>query len=137
MLTHTNIPDRIIVSGIRFHARHGASRLEREIGVRYSVTLEMSKDLDAAIASDSLAATVDYSRVHATVLDVARSNSFQLMETLAGHLATRLLADFAIDEIRIQIRKETPVLDGIVDWVGVELVRRRQEGTGSHSSRVP
>lgn len=119
--------DRIIVSGIRFHARHGATRLEREIGVRYSVTVSLSRDLSAAIRTDRLENTVDYARVHATVLEVARENSFQLMEKLAGQLASRLLREFAIDEIRVQIRKETPVLDGIVDWVGVDITRGREQ----------
>ena len=119
--------DRVIVHGIRFHARHGATRLEREIGVRYSVTVEMTKDLTSAIRSDSLRDTVDYARVHAVVLEVARQNSFQLMEALAGQLTARLLEDFSVDEVQIQIRKETPVLEGIVDWVGVEITRRRDD----------
>ena len=118
--------DRIIVSGIRFHARHGASRLEREIGVRYSVTVEMARDLSAAIRTDCLKDTVDYARVHDVVLEVARKNSFQLMERLAGQIASTLLDGFDIEEICIRIRKETPVLDGIVDWVGVDITRRRE-----------
>ena len=118
--------DRIIVSGIRFHARHGASRLAREIGGRYSVTVEMARDLTAAIRTDRLEDTVDYAKVHAVFLEVARENSFQLMERLAGQLVTTLLEGFDIDEIRIRIRKETPVLEGIVDWVGVDITRRRE-----------
>ncbi len=117
--------DRIIVSGIRFHARHGATRLEREIGVRYFVSVEMEKDLHTSMASDSLADTVDYAKVHKVVLDVARSDSFYLLETLAGEVAGRLLATFAILSVQVEIRKETPVLDGIVDWVGVKIVRRQ------------
>ena len=117
--------DRIIVSGIRFHARHGATRIEREIGVRYFVTVEMEKDLGTSMASDALADTVDYAEVHKVVLDVARRNSFYLLETLAGEVAGHLLAAFPIDAIRVQVRKETPLLEGIVDWVGVDITRRR------------
>ncbi len=117
--------DRIIVSGIRFHARHGATRIEREIGVRYFVTVEMEKDLTRSMTSDSLGDTVDYGQVHGVVLDVARRNSFYLLETLAGQVAARLLEAFPISSVRVQVRKETPVLDGIVDWVGVEIERRR------------
>ncbi len=119
------MPDRIIVSGIRFHARHGATRIEREIGVRYFVTVEMEKDLNPSMASDALADTVDYAVVHDVVLDVARSNSFYLLETLAGEVARRLLSQFSIAAVRVQVRKETPVLDGIVDWVGVDIERRQ------------
>ncbi|TDI47221.1 MAG: dihydroneopterin aldolase [Acidobacteria bacterium] len=117
--------DRIIVSGIRFHARHGATRLEREIGVRYFVSVEMEKDLHTSMASDSLEDTVDYAKVHQVVLEVARSEPFYLLETLAGEVAGRLLANFPILAVHVEIRKETPVLDGIVDWVGVKIERRQ------------
>ncbi len=117
--------DRIIVSGIRFHARHGATRLEREIGVRYFVSVEMEKDLHTSMASDALEDTVDYAKVHQVVLEVARSDSFYLLETLAGEVAGRLLAAFPILSVEVEIRKETPVLDGIVDWVGVKIQRRQ------------
>jgi 7,8-dihydroneopterin aldolase/epimerase/oxygenase len=119
--------DRIVVGGIRFHARHGATRIEREMGVRYSVSVVMERDLSGSMRSDALADTVDYARVHQVVLEVARHNSFHLMETLAGQVASRLLADFPIDAVRVKVRKETPVLDGIVDWVGVDISRRRGE----------
>jgi dihydroneopterin aldolase len=117
--------DRIIVSGIRFHARHGATRLEREIGVRYFVSVEMEKDLHTSMASDALEDTVDYAKVHRVVLDVARSDSFHLLETLAGEVAGHLLATFPILSVQVEIRKETPVLEGIVDWVGVKIERRQ------------
>ena len=121
------MPDRIIVSGIRFHARHGATRLEREIGVRYFVTVEMEKDLHRSMTSDKLEDTVDYGRVHQVVLDMARHNSFYLLETLAGQVADHLLEAFPVEAVRVEVRKETPVLDGIVDWVGVDISRRRGE----------
>ena len=119
------MPDRITVSGIRFHARHGVTRIEREIGVRYSVTIEMERDLSTSMQSDRLEDTVDYARVHRDVLDVARRDSFYLMETLAGQIMAHLLDAYPIDAVHVRIRKETPVLDGIVDWVGVEVGRRR------------
>jgi len=117
--------DRIIVSGMRFHARHGATRLEREIGVRYFVNVEMEKDLQSSMVSDRLEDTVDYARVHEVVLEVARRNTFYLLETLAGVVAGRLLEIFPILAVEVEVRKETPVLEGIVDWVGVKIRRRR------------
>ncbi|MFQ5669525.1 MAG: dihydroneopterin aldolase [Acidobacteriota bacterium] len=117
--------DRIIVSGIRFHARHGATRLEREVGVRYWVTVEMEKDLTPSMISDSLADTIDYGQVHQRVKAIARENRFYLLETFAGQVAAHVLDEFPVDSVRVQVRKETPVLDGIVDWVGVDIRRRR------------
>ena len=42
---------KILVSGIKFHGYHGLTRIEREIGVRYSVDVEMTCDLRARIFS--------------------------------------------------------------------------------------
>jgi hypothetical protein len=36
-----------------------------------------------------------------------------------------LLAEFPAERISIRVRKDTPVLDGIVDSVGVEMSRTR------------
>ena len=119
--------DRITVRGIRFHARHGATRVEREVGVRYSVTVDLERDLTGSMRTDALADTVDYAEVHRVVLEVARRHSFHLLETLAGQVAAALLALFPVDAVRIRLRKETPVLDGIVDSVGVDIRRSRGE----------
>jgi dihydroneopterin aldolase len=129
------MPDRVIVSGIRFHARHGATRIEREIGVRYFLTVEMEKDLSVSMATDSLSDTIDYARVHSLVLEVARDNSFHLIETLAGQVAARLLASFPVEAVHVSVRKETPVVEGIVDWVGVDITRRRGDSLPAPSPR--
>lgn len=118
--------DRIIVGGIKFHAYHGFTKLEREVGVRCSIDVEMVKDLSAAIRSDSLSATVDYRKIHGLVLEIGREGgSYHLIESLAGKIAAEILRRFAVREVTVRVRKETPLLDGIVDYVGVEVVRKR------------
>ncbi|HEY3176532.1 MAG TPA: dihydroneopterin aldolase [Candidatus Polarisedimenticolia bacterium] len=118
--------DRIIVSGIKFHAYHGLTRLEREVGVRCSIDVEMSIDLAAAIASDHLADTIDYREVHRLVLEIGQKrNSFHLIESLAGSIAAEMLESFPIEEVTVRVRKETPIIDGIVDNIGVQVTRRR------------
>ena len=43
----------------------------------------------------------------------------------AASLIDALFAQFPVQGITVRVRKETPVLDGIVDAVGVELTRER------------
>jgi dihydroneopterin aldolase len=118
--------DKIIVGGIKFHAYHGFTKLEREVGVRCSIDVEMVKDLGAAIRSDSLSSTVDYRAVHALVLEIGREgSSFHLIESLAGRIAAEILRRFPIREVTVKVRKETPLLGGIVDFVGAEVTRSR------------
>ena len=119
-------PDRIIVGGIKFHAYHGLTRLEREVGVRCSIDVEMTLDLSPAIASDRLGTTIDYREVHRLVLDIGqRRESLHLIESLAGRIAQEMLARFSVAEVTVRVRKETPIIDGVVDYIGVQVTRRR------------
>ena len=130
-------PDRIIVGGIKFHAYHGLTRLEREVGVRCSIDVEMDLDLSRAIKRDRLADTIDYREVHRVVLEIGQErNSFHLIESLAGRIAEEILERFAIAEVTVRVRKETPIIDGIVDYIGVQVTRPRRAGArGSRSRR--
>ena len=118
---------KILVSGIKFHGYHGLTRIEREIGVRYSVDVEMEHDLAVAAKSDRVKDTIDYRAVHQTVLEVGKRNSYHLIETLADRLADAILASTPAATVLIRVRKETPILDGIVDSVSVELARARKK----------
>lgn len=128
--------DRIIVSGIKFHAYHGLTRLEREVGVRCSIDVEMGIDLSPAIASDRLSDTIDYREVHRLVLEIGqKSNSYHLIESLAGSIADTMLERFPVTEVTVRVRKETPIIDGIVDYIGVETTRRRHGAEGRSARR--
>ncbi len=119
--------DKILLQGIRFHGYHGLTRMEREVGGRYSVDLEIGYDFSSALTSDRIADTLDYRKVHHLVQEIGRGASYRLIEALAGHIVASLFEQFPIQEIRIRLRKETPVLDGIVEAVGVDLYRRRSQ----------
>ena len=118
--------DRIIVGGIKFHAYHGLTRLEREVGVRCSIDVEMSLDLSPAISSDRLGDTIDYREIHRLVLEIGQERkSFHLIESLGGRIAEEILERFPVGEVTVRVRKETPIIDGIVDYIGVQITRRR------------
>ena len=119
--------DKILLSGVRFHGYHGLTRMEREVGGRYSIDLELTYDYSKAIASDRIADTLDYRKVHRIVQEIGRGESFRLIEALAGKIVATLFEQVGAEEIFIRVRKETPVLDGIVESVGVELRRTRAD----------
>ena len=119
--------DRILIEGIKFHGFHGLTRMEREVGVRLSVDLSLEVDMDRPGRSDAFEDTLDYRRVHQCVMDVGRGRSHKLLESFAWTLLGTLFEEFPADRITVRVRKETPVLDGIVDSVGVEMTRSREE----------
>jgi dihydroneopterin aldolase len=118
--------DRILVGGIKFHGYHGFTKLEQQVGVRCSIDVELALDLDAASRSDDLKDTIDYREVHKMVLALGQGGgSYHLIEALAARIADKLLERFDVPEVTVRVRKETPVLDGIVDYVGAEVTRTR------------
>ncbi len=131
------MPDRIIVGGIKFHAYHGLTRLEREVGVRCSIDVEMQTDLSPAIGSDSLADTIDYRDVHRLVLEIGQDRtSYHLIESLAGRIADECLRRYEVRSVTIRVRKETPIIEGIVDYIGVEVTRERAAGGTPRRARA-
>jgi dihydroneopterin aldolase len=117
------LKDRIFLEGIKFHGFHGLTRMEREVGVRLAVDVSLDLDLERSGRADSVKDTIDYRKVHRAVIDVGRGKSHKLLESFAITLLDVLLEQFPAERITVKIRKETPVLDGIVDSVGVELSR--------------
>ena len=117
--------DRIFLEGIKFHGFHGLTRLEREVGVRLAVDVSLELDLEPSGRADEFNATLDYRKVHQRVIELGRGTSHKLLESFAISLIDVLLEEFAAERITVRVRKETPVLDGIVDSVGVELSREK------------
>ena len=118
--------DCIFIEGIKFHGFHGLTKMERQVGVRLSVDVTLNLDLYPAGRSDSLRQSLDYRKVHAHVVNIGRGPSHRLLESYAVAVLEALFQEFkSVERITIRVRKETPVLDGIIDSVGVELSRER------------
>jgi dihydroneopterin aldolase len=120
------LSDRIFLEGIKFHGFHGLTRMEREVGVRLAVDVSLELDLERSGREDSVKNTLDYRKVHRCVMEIGRGSSHRLLESFAISLLDALFEQFPADRIIVKVRKETPVLDGIVDSVGVELSRSRK-----------
>jgi dihydroneopterin aldolase len=121
--------DRIFIEGIKFHGYHGLTRMERQVGVRLSVDVSLELSLDPSGRSDDVRRTLDYRKVHQRVIEIGRGSSHRLLESYAVALLDAMFREFAVERVTVRVRKETPVLDGIVDSVGVELSRSREEMT--------
>jgi len=119
------VADRIFLEGIKFHGYHGLTRMERQVGVRLSVDVTLEMDLEPSGRDDKVSKTLDYRKVHESVIEVGRASSHKLLESYAVALLDVLMERFPAERITVRVRKETPVLDGIVDSVGVELTRAR------------
>ncbi len=118
--------DRIEVRDLRVTGVHGVLPEERERAQPFSVDLVAWVDLEAAQHSDELADTVDYGALAQTAADVVAGRSYQLLEALAGRLATALLiVDPRIEAVEVTVRKLHPPLPLDVGSTGVRVRRSR------------
>ena len=100
--------DLVSVRDLGVAAVIGVHTWEREIEQTLVVNVDMAADVRRAAASDHLADALDYSAVVETIAAVLRDGQFRLIETAAERVADRLLADFPLSWLRLQLRKPIP-----------------------------
>lgn len=121
--------DRILLTEMVFHGRHGTLPAENELGQPFVVSIELYLDLRPAGSSDDLSRTVDYSTVHRLARDIVEGPPVQLVETLAERIAAGILADHpAVEAVRVKVAKPHVRLgDTVLASSAVEILRRRQD----------
>ncbi len=115
----------LIIEGISFQGRCGVTMEERSTPQPLLVDLEFSCSAEDAIQTDTLSKTIDYAHVSSRVVDIGRSGTCELIETLADRISRALLAEFPIETLRIWLRKAKPPLDYVIGSVGVRLTYHR------------
>ena len=106
--------DFVSVRDLSVDAVIGVHAWERDVEQTLVVSADMATDVRKAAASDELADALDYSAVAETIAAVLREGRFRLIETAAERVAGRLLADFPLSWLRLELRKpipSAPILD--------------------------
>jgi dihydroneopterin aldolase len=116
--------DRILMEGMSFFGRHGVLPGEREIGVHFTVDVELDVDVSTAGRTDRLEDTIDYREAYRLVREVLEGDSRNLVETLAERTAGQLLTLPPVRRARVTVRKRPP-LPGSFASFGVEVTRTR------------
>jgi dihydroneopterin aldolase len=119
--------DRIILEGMVFFGYHGTRPEENSLGQRFVVDVALHLDLRAAGLADDLAATVDYSAVHASARAIVEGPPLKLTEAVAERIAAAVLAEHpAVQAVEVRVRKPNVRLgDTVLDGSVVEIMRRR------------
>jgi dihydroneopterin aldolase len=121
--------DRILLTDMVFHGRHGTLRAENELGQPFVVSIELHLDLRPAGSSDDLTRTVDYGEVHRMARDLVEGPPVQLTETLAEMIAAGLLRDHPeVEAVRVKVAKPHVRLGGtVLAGSAVEILRRQAD----------
>jgi dihydroneopterin aldolase len=114
--------DKILISGMGCLTAIGVTAGERAVKQQLSIDVEFPV-ADHPAATDSIEDVVDYDTVARTVAEVCSSREFHLIETVAERIASRVLEMFPIAQVRIRVRKISPIAAPRVDYVSIEIVR--------------
>jgi dihydroneopterin aldolase len=114
--------DTILISGMGCMTAIGVTAGERAVKQQLSIDVEFPV-VGHPAATDSIKDALDYDAVARTVAEVCASREFRLIETAAEQIAERVLEKFPIPQVRILVRKISPIAAPRVDYVSVEIVR--------------
>lgn len=117
--------DKVVVSGLAIHAKHGCHAEERRTGGPFEVDITVEGDFSAAASSDEIDDAIDY----VTLMDLAKdemSKPRNLIETVAKELADRILDQFAsVDNVEVTIKKLQPPVEHHIGYVSCTTYRDR------------
>ncbi len=119
--------DCIRIVNMTFYGHHGVEESERELGGRFAVDVELYLDLEPAGSTDDLTKTVDYKAVYKLVREMEGARNYELVEALAHDVAEAIIAQFAVDEVVVRVRKQSVPLGGLIDYTEAE-IRRSADG---------
>jgi dihydroneopterin aldolase len=120
--------DKIFIHALKSEAIIGIYDWERQVRQTVLIDLEFSADIRRAALTDSIDDTLNYKRVAKRVLGFVETSQFQLVETLAEHIAMLILEEFAVGWVRIVVSKPGAVRNS--RDVGVALERDRESLDG-------
>ena len=112
---------RIVLSRMEFRALHGCYELERKVGNRFTVDLELTAELGDAAAQDDVNKTVNYLTVYEVVRMQMRITQHTI-ERVATNIIEAVYATFPqVRHVKCTVSKLAPPLGGKLEKVSVVL----------------
>ena len=108
--------------GLEVPGRHGVEEDERQAERPFLYDLWL--DVPDAALSDRIEDAVDYRDVVACVREVSDARAYRLIEALAAAVADAVLARFAVNWVRVRVRKPELVVVGLKLAESVAVVER-------------
>ena len=113
--------DTVFIKSLKAASVIGCYDWERDIRQTLVIDLELKADFARAAQSDALNDALDYAAISKRIIAACEASRFQLLEALAEHLASLLLAEFSIERLRMTITKPGAVAEA--EGVGVVVDR--------------
>ncbi len=101
--------DIIYLHDLKIETIIGIFDWEREVKQIVILDLDMAADVHHAAKTDNISDTLNYKAVAKRLIDFVGSSEFQLVETLAEHVAEIVLKEFNVPWLKLRINKSGAV----------------------------
>lgn len=120
--------DKILLNNLGFYGYHGVLKEESVLGQKFFIDMELLLDTKEAGLTDDMNKSVSYAQVYDVVKNIVENKRFKLLEALSHNIAMEVLEKFElIEEIMVRVKKPEAPVNGIYDYFGVEIRRKRNE----------
>jgi 7,8-dihydroneopterin aldolase/epimerase/oxygenase len=102
------VTDTVSIRDLRVATVIGVYDWERETEQALVFAVDMATDVARAASRDNLADALDYSSAAQTIKTVVIEGKFMLIETAAERVAERLISDYDLDWVRVEVVKPIP-----------------------------
>ncbi len=115
--------DYIFVNGLAIKARIGIYEWEQQIEQTVLIDIEMGINVQSAASADNISESVNYFNVAETIKALFAAKNFNLVESAAETIATKVFQDYPIEWLKLRVGKPHALADAAL--VGVVIERQR------------
>ena len=118
----------LFIDNLEVFANHGLFEEENKLGQKFIFDIECELNYKNAMFSDEMTDSISYADIAEVVVKTATTNTFNLLERLAGEILKNIFIEFSrIENINLKINKPGAPIKYHFEKCGVEVKTSREE----------
>ena len=118
----------LFIDNLEVFANHGLFEEENKLGQKFIFDIECELNYKKAMFSDEMTDSISYADIAEVVVRTATTNTFNLLERLAGEILKNIFTEFSqIENINLKINKPGAPIKYHFEKCGVEVKTSREE----------
>ena len=118
----------LFIDNLEVFANHGLFEEENKLGQKFIFDIECELNYKKAMFSDEMTDSISYADIAEVVVKTATTNTFNLLERLAGEILKNIFTEFPqIENINLKINKPGAPIKYHFEKCGVEVKPSREE----------
>ena len=118
----------LFIDNLEVFANHGLFEEENKLGQKFIFDIECELNYKKAMFSDEMTDSISYADITEVVVKTATTNTFNLLERLAGEILKNIFTEFSqIENINLKINKPGAPIKYHFEKCGVEVNVSREE----------